>query len=385
MSSRLTGLHRLAALFLLGAAPVQAQYCLDCIDLAVEETVLQQAGQVTVFFSVDAGKVGAARADAYLAAVQPDDRVEILYRMPDWEVQDQERARMVTDPAPANAMGEYRLYFVLAEPGADPLEPANWISADTADILLLPEGWSPPAELPPLDNGGGLPRVISQGGGEIHGLPVTNSLQALEQAYAGGQRFFELDFSWTTDRHLVLVHDWDQNYRRLFPGGGPSRPTKAEFDALSMVFGLEQLNVEELVAWLESHPDVRILTDIKEDNLLGLFYIAARAGSAQPRIIPQVHALRDYERVTTMGYRNAILALLPGDIPDARLLEFVGSHEPLAVTLPLERVLGQDTARALADRGVFVYAHTVNHPALFALLRERGVSGVYTDRLLPAP
>ncbi len=41
-------------------------------------------------------------------------------------------------------------------------------------------------------------------------------------------------------------------------------------------------------------------------------------------------------------------------------------------------------ARAQEERGVFVYAHTVNSLDVWRELRDVGVSGIYTDFLIPA-
>src|SRR5690606_26417182 len=286
------------------------------------------------------------------------DRVRVLHRIEGWEVRDEAGQRMRVLPSADGAVGEYRLYFVLTEPGADPLDSRRWLSAASADIALLPADHTPPPP-PALRNGSGLPRVISHGGGEIHGLPVSNSRQALDQAYAAGQRYFELDFSWTSDRHLVLIHDWQQSLRRLFRSGEGVQ-SKRDFDALSMHFGLDQLDVDELVDWLEAHPDVRVVTDIKEDNLSGLYYIAARAGDVLPRIIPQIYAAGEYERVRGLGFSNLILTLYRDGMDDRQLLDFLPDHDVLAVTLPLRRALDGETASLLAAQGVFVYAHSVN-------------------------
>lgn len=373
-----------AALALLAGGPAFAQYCENCVDLEVDESVIAAGEPVRVSISIDASRLDAPRADGYLAALRPDNRVEILRRIPDWEVKDQAPQPMEIDPARAGLPGEYRLYLVLAEPGSDPLSPAHWISADSEIVVLLPPESESGATPTSPASVARLPEVVTRGGGEIYDLPASNSLQALERAYAAGQRFFELDFSWTADRHLVLLQDWEQSFHRFFPEAeGEGRLSRARFQALHMVFGLEQLDVDELAAWLDRHPEVRVVTDIREDNESALFYIAARAGEALPRIIPQILSSREYERVKAMGYRHVILALDPGEAADEELLEFVADHELLAVSVPTAEALQGETARLLAEKGAFVYAHPVNHPALFALLRRRGVSGIFADRLPP--
>ena len=56
-------------------------------------------------------------------------------------------------------------------------------------ISLVPESWQEPEQQEViLSNGGELPHLIAHGGGEVVGQLVTNSLQALNNAYALGHR-----------------------------------------------------------------------------------------------------------------------------------------------------------------------------------------------------
>jgi len=50
--------------------------------------------------------------------------------------------------------------------------------------------------------------LISHAGGGLEEGNYSNSLEALDRAYADGLRYFEVDFSWTCDGKLVLIHDW---------------------------------------------------------------------------------------------------------------------------------------------------------------------------------
>jgi glycerophosphoryl diester phosphodiesterase len=51
--------------------------------------------------------------------------------------------------------------------------------------------------------------LIAHAGGHIYGYKYTNSLEALENSYNNGFRFIELDFDWTQDNQIVLIHDWN--------------------------------------------------------------------------------------------------------------------------------------------------------------------------------
>jgi arylsulfatase A-like enzyme len=53
------------------------------------------------------------------------------------------------------------------------------------------------------------PAFVAHAGGGIKGRSYTNSLEALDENYRRGFRFFELDFNWTSDNQLVCIHDWE--------------------------------------------------------------------------------------------------------------------------------------------------------------------------------
>lgn len=55
-------------------------------------------------------------------------------------------------------------------------------------------------------------RIIVHALGEINGISYTNSKEALENSYQNGIRFFECDFSMTSDNWIVACHDWNSWY-----------------------------------------------------------------------------------------------------------------------------------------------------------------------------
>src|SRR5690606_35334239 len=64
---------------------------------------------------------------------------------------------------------------------------------------------------------------IAHAGGSVDGKVLLNSRAALEENYKRGARFFELDFSWTADKRLVFLHDWNTRAERISEdlGSGP--------------------------------------------------------------------------------------------------------------------------------------------------------------------
>jgi glycerophosphoryl diester phosphodiesterase len=227
------------------------------------------------------------------------------------------------------------------------------------------------------------PKFIAHAAGGVSGTTYTNAQEALDEHYSQGQRFFEIDFSWTKDGRLALIHDWKQTYRRLFGGDG-SPPALEEFLAADMLRGLTQLSIDGLAEWLESHPDAFIITDVKNRNLAALARLNDRYARYCPRIIPQIYNRDEYEPVKALGFSRIIFTLYRSNASDKEILAFVADQPVFAVAMPAKRAIESNLALLLRGQGVIVYAHTVNDPKLVDHLGERGVHGVYTDFLMPA-
>ncbi len=71
--------------------------------------------------------------------------------------------------------------------------------------------------------------------------------------------------------------------------------------------------------WLQQHPDVRIITDIKtNDNVNILAEIANSYPEAIQQFIPQIYSFVEYEPILELGYQDVILTLYRLDSPSSR-------------------------------------------------------------------
>ncbi len=57
---------------------------------------------------------------------------------------------------------------------------------------------------------------IAHAGGGINGITYTNSYEALDLNYGLGFRYFEIDFTYTTDQKLICLHDWKKAFKTVF-------------------------------------------------------------------------------------------------------------------------------------------------------------------------
>jgi glycerophosphoryl diester phosphodiesterase len=220
--------------------------------------------------------------------------------------------------------------------------------------------------------------AIAHAGGEIHGETYTNSLEALNNSYAKGCRFFEIDFSWTSDDKLVAIHDWGYAWPRLFNQTGI--PTLEEFLATKMLHGLTQLSFEQLDAWLEKHPEAFIVTDIKAHNLKGLAHIA-KTSRVKHRYIPQVYHASEIDEAYRLSFQHLIWTLYVSGADDAAVLEVARKTRLFAITMPKERARKTTLAAQLQSMGMFTYAHTLNTMEEWQEMQSLGILGIYTDKL----
>lgn len=247
----------------------------------------------------------------------------------------------------------------------------------------------------------GLPRLVAHAGGAVQSLTYTNSLEALQANYKKGHRYFELDFSWTADGKIAVVHDWTRHFEHLFQESlgfwgflkngwievywrywlGKNRPTYESYRKLSMRHGLTQLTVPDLREWLAEHEDAFVVTDFKGQNVRGLQRLSEQLGTRSDQVIPQIYSVDEMEPVQSLGFKDIILTVYRMNLSDSELLKRTLPHKMWAVTMPVKRAMESSLARELARRKVPVYVHVVNDANHLKSLCARGVYGVYTDSL----
>jgi len=227
------------------------------------------------------------------------------------------------------------------------------------------------------------PVYIAHAGGGIQNQTYTNSLESLKLSYESGFELIELDFEWTTDDQLVLIHDWDQTFENLFKG--PKGAVSLEkFLSLEMKLGLTQLSLKDLVLWLDEHPGIRIVTDVKRDNLKALRLMKETDPKFASHFLPQIYDLPEFEEARNLGFSDIILTLYRAPLSDEQVIEFSKSHALYAVTMPIERALKSELPLNLQKLAVWTYSHTINDIELKSELQAKGIQGIYTDFLMPS-
>jgi len=232
-------------------------------------------------------------------------------------------------------------------------------------------------------------RRIAHAGGGLQGKTYTNSFEAIEENFKRGFSYFEIDFSFTKDDQLACIHDWDKNFETSFGFKIKDIPTLDYFETLvdnSPKF--HNCTLDSLANFIEKHPEIYIVTDVKEDNLQALQIISERVEDYQKRIIPQIYNPANYSKVKAMGYEQIIWTLYRYSFSSQDL-----TKEVLSWTDKFEGnfaiIMPEDKAKTNLPIGLFkkqipTYVHTINeNKDKDYFLKKQMVSEIYTDFLPP--
>ncbi len=238
--------------------------------------------------------------------------------------------------------------------------------------------------------------LIAHAMGAVDGYSCTPSLEAFTANYQRGYRLFECDLLQTADGALVLRHDWAAGFQEGIDED--HLPTLEAFRATPIYGQFTPLAFTDLLQLMELFPDVYIITDtkdseegavtaqfqemVKEAEALGLEHLL-------DRFIIQLYSLEMYHTVEAVyDFSNYILTLYETDFyGETEVFETyaTGCAELGIRHITMWSFLYQEEFLPIMERyGVSVYVHTVNEAGDAQALLERGVSGVYSDRIDPA-
>lgn len=228
-------------------------------------------------------------------------------------------------------------------------------------------------------------RIIHAGGRYLcsdgKSRAYTNSAEALVHAYRAGQRVIEFDITMTTDGHLACIHDWLHEFS---PNIADGVPLSAEEWLNSRVKGdLTPLCAESLAGFMREHPDLYVVTDVKDDNVAAVQELAQVCPDIQDRFIIQIYKESEYEKVQGCGFTNIIYTLYNLDqatkMDYERLTSFAASHPLIGYTYPLSYFQLEGYNEGIAGTGVPLFVHTVNGAEAQEACYAAGITAVYTD------
>lgn len=249
--------------------------------------------------------------------------------------------------------------------------------------------FSTPA-ITPLNDSLKLDLISHAGAGLLEGR-YSNSLEALQRGYADGLRLFEVDVHVSTDGHPILLHGWDQDLRqwfalpfgtwlRSFVSSGKPIMTKTEFLGARMKYDLTQATLDTLADWIRNHPDVTVELNVKSNvkEILGAF--ARKYPDLLGQIVAEVYDPADYAIIRSFEYQNIVWVADQYD--EQALLEMAQRMDLFAIALRADHP-SISLAKELNTMGIPLWAYTVNSIQVASRLSNLGVSGIYTDSLIP--
>jgi len=230
------------------------------------------------------------------------------------------------------------------------------------------------------------PILIAHGGGSIKGYETTNSVEAVMQSIADGYKLIELDFDFSRDDKLIMIHDWDRTAVKYFGVKFDKKLSEQEFEKILINGQFHTLTLKKLIKILDEAQDIRIVTDVKNDNIRALSMIAEKYPGYIDRFIPQIYSYEQYDSVKELGYSDIILTLYAMEnLNYAELMGFIDSHDLFAVTAGSEHDYAiKELKYKLAGDGVCVYYHPVNDFETAERALRNGVHGVYSNIIVPA-
>jgi glycerophosphoryl diester phosphodiesterase len=226
-----------------------------------------------------------------------------------------------------------------------------------------------------------LPKIIAHAGGGVQGLKYTNSLEALEENYAKGFRWFEMDAILTSDNQLVMLHDWGSAISGIFNQPEGKRTLK-EFNEFTMIKGLTQMDFSKIAIWFENHPDSYLVLDNKSDLATTLNIINSEFSHIKPQLIITINRFRELAIAKKSGFDNIFFSLYVSDYgltySDIHVIEFAKKAPIMAVCLPEYRAKS-DLTNKLSDQNNIVFAFTIDDTGIAKELFNNGINGIFSN------
>lgn len=230
--------------------------------------------------------------------------------------------------------------------------------------------------------------------GGIDGLDYTNSKEALEYSYSKGFHLIEVDLSYTSDGQLVCRHNWNDDM-----GDGYSKDNIPDYETFmsGKVYGeYTTLDIKDIIQFAMEHSDVYFVLDIKSRNVditdtLKLVEETAKTmefDNLNEQFIIQFYDQEDYAKITEQfSFKNYIFSLyrIKSEIEEKGVTDiatFCEENDIKVVTIP-KKYATKEICNELKEKGITVYAYTVDSMKRSIQLRLEGVDGIYTNFIWP--
>lgn len=236
-------------------------------------------------------------------------------------------------------------------------------------------------------------RYIAHAMGGIGGNTYTNSKEAMENSYKRGLRVMEADFSLSSDGKLILCHSFDTS--SLSSLGLPlswnkEKPTEKEFLSKKVLGAYQTMNFEDVAKYMKDHRDMYLVVDLKNNDIKTaeksykeLVRIAKKVEpDIMKRVIPQIYYEEMYRPLMNIyDFKSMIFTTYRlEELKSQKIVDFSYEHGIKIVAVNKFKFSNVLTNKLL-DRGISLYMFTYNDEKKVNSLRNKYVSGFYTDFL----
>lgn len=231
--------------------------------------------------------------------------------------------------------------------------------------------------------------LIAHAAGEIDGAIYTNSLEAFEVSYQKGHRLFEVDLSITSDSKLIARHGWDELYGQQFKSQ-ERVPAYKEFIG-SLYYGkYTPIDFKAVLKLLEKYTDIYLILDGKvssEEDTKALYekveeLLRKYNYSLKKRLIPQMFYEKDIKVLRNLGFRDIVYVVGREEYTPESIAKFCAKHEIRVVSLSVNRT-NEEFLRKLIDYNILAYMYTINDVKKMKSYLKMGVTGFFTDTIVP--
>lgn len=230
------------------------------------------------------------------------------------------------------------------------------------------------------------PAIIAHRGSSS--IAPQNTMAAFEAAWRADADFLELDIQVTADGDAAVIHN--PTLDETTSGSGPvAERTAAEIAALdagswfSPVYAGERVPLlSDVLAFLETHPEIGLVLEIKDDWPTGPLERVLDAVSApflEGRLVVESFSVATMAAVRDLAPQLRRDLLI--DRAEVGLLDLCADLEVSGVGPDGRLLLTQpDLADHLHAAGLTVSPWTLNEPAQWAIAVEIGIDAIVTDR-----
>lgn len=232
-----------------------------------------------------------------------------------------------------------------------------------------------------------FPRVVRVG--KVAGSDIyVQSMLDMDRKYKSGFRHFLIGVNQTSDKAWVCMNMWGQGTKDIFPSYLGNIPMSlTEFQAATSRNGMKPCVLNEMMTWMQAHPDATLVVYNYADLNAFLAFLEANAGGFKDRIHLILNADNQVNVAKGKGFEHIYMNLtsFSGWKEDEPTLQRVLEVKPEGLIMQKDLLKSRiDLVKALWQENISVIANGVNDCENLKNVVDYGARGIYTDELSPS-